>query len=61
MATINNPIPKKKILRIIPAISLMAIESTLVGHIATANLQSLTKASVSYQTFDRLSRFAWKS
>ena len=33
----------------------MAVVSTLVGHDATANLQTVTKASVSYELFDMLS------
>ena len=46
---------------IIPAVSLMAVVSTLVGHDATANLPTLTKASVSYQSFHILSNFSRKS
>ena len=46
--------------RIIPTISFMIVIITLGGHDATANLRTLTKASVSYQSFDMLSIFARK-
>ena len=44
--------------RIIFAISLVAVVSSPPDHIATHNQQTLTKASVSYQSFDMLRSFA---
>ena len=53
----NSPLEFTHFNAVIPAIFLMAEVSTLVGHVATANRQTLTKASVSYQSFDMLSSF----